>query len=339
MMASEHYVIIGNGPAANQAAITIKERAHNIRLTMIGREQEGYYRPDLIPGFVAGKIKEEDLYVHPTSFYSEMGVKLRLGQEVVNVDFQNRLVRLDHKELIQFDGLIIATGGKPRIPEPLHSYKECLLTLKTIADAKKWKEVLAEIDTILIIGGDLTSLSFTNMLLSMGKRIRFVVDGDCFWPLRFTNSICEDVVSRLEKRGIKVLESTKVKSLTRLSETCVEVETETSTEKVGVVGAFFGIVPEVSFLAGSGLHIERGILVDEYLRTPFRGVYAAGDCAQVYHPKLHDYWVSIGFQNAKNLGEVAAQNLLGAQVKAEAAPESIFKVEGISVNTSWWTEF
>jgi len=99
------------------------------------------------------------------------------------------------------------------------------------------------------------------------------------------------------------------------------------------------LIPDVKFLVHSGLPIERGILVDEYLQTPVEGVYAAGDCAQVYHPELRDYWVSVGFGNAKNLGRVAGLNLIGGRIQAEAAPESIFQLEGISVNTSWWTEF
>ena len=79
--------------------------------------------------------------------------------------------------------------------------------------------------------------------------------------------------------------------------------------------------------------------MDEYLKTRFDGVYAAGDCAQVYHPGLRDYWVSIGYSNAENLGRVAALNLVGGKVEARAASESIFHVEGIVVNTSWWSEF
>jgi hypothetical protein len=59
----------------------------------------------------------------------------------------------------------------------------------------------------------------------------------------------------------------------------------------------------------------------------------------VYHPELRDYWVSVGFGNAKNLGRVAGLNLIGGRIQAEAAPESIFQLDGISINTSWWTEF
>ena len=114
--------------------------------------------------------------------------------------------------------------------------------------------------------------------------------------------------------------------------------TEEGTFRVGLIGAFFGLVPDIRFLARSGLHIDRGILVDEYLRTGFEGVYATGDCAQVYHPEIRDYWVSIGHANAVALGGTAALNLIGEKIRAEPAAENIYDVRGINVNTSWWME-
>jgi NADPH-dependent 2,4-dienoyl-CoA reductase/sulfur reductase-like enzyme len=334
-----HYVIVGNGPAANQAAATLRAGTDDARVSMLGREPVGFYRPDLLPGFIAGEIHEEELYVAPSSSYKARGIKLRLGQQVTGVRLTQKEILLDHRECVSFDGLIIAVGGKPRIPEPLEAYRDLMLTLKTLRDARAWREKLAGVDSVLIIGGDMTSLAFTKALLTMGKQVRFVLDSDCFWPVRLTDAIREAVVERLEGRGVEVLRSTKLKSLTRISEDRIAAETDAGSIEAGAVGAFFGLVPDVDFLVGSGLDIERGILVDECLQTPFADVYAAGDCAQVYHPELRDYWVSVGYRNAKNLGEIAALNLLGGKVEAKAAPESIFRVEGIDINTSWWTEF
>ena len=109
--------------------------------------------------------------------------------------------------------------------------------------------------------------------------------------------------------------------------------------QVGIIGAFFGLVPDIRFLAGSGLRIDRGILVDEYLGTGFEGVYAAGDCAQVYHPGIRDYWVSVGYDNAVALGRTAGLNLTGGRNRAGAAKKSILEVQGVKVNTSWWMDF
>jgi NADPH-dependent 2,4-dienoyl-CoA reductase/sulfur reductase-like enzyme len=106
-----------------------------------------------------------------------------------------------------------------------------------------------------------------------------------------------------------------------------------------MVGAFFGLLPDVKFLTQSGLQIERGVLADEYLNTGFEGVYAAGDCAEIYHPEIRDYWVSIGYDNAVNLGRIAALNLVGGKVQVDVEPESIFFVERIRANISWWMEF
>jgi NADPH-dependent 2,4-dienoyl-CoA reductase/sulfur reductase-like enzyme len=338
-MAEEHYVIVGNGPAANQAAVTLREKSSIARITVIGRERTGYYRPDLLPDFIAEKIPEAELLVHAPDFYKRKGIKLRIGQEVKNIDFSQREITLEHKELVRFDGLIISVGARPRIPETLRLFEELMLPLKTLADARAWKEKLARVDSVLIIGGDLTSLSFTKALLSLRKKVSFVIDSDCFWPVRFTPALCEEVTEKLKTRGVKVIPGRKLENMVRISDDLIGVETDAGSLEAGAVGAFFGLIPDVKFLVPSGLHIERGILVNEYLQTPFEDAYAAGDCAQVYHPELRDYWVSVGFANARNLGRVAALNLIGGRIRAQVAPESIFEVEGISVNTSWWAGF
>jgi NADPH-dependent 2,4-dienoyl-CoA reductase/sulfur reductase-like enzyme len=338
-MAKEHTVIIGNGPAANQAAITLRKNSRNHRITLVGRELDPFYRPHKLPDFIAGKIPESDLFVYPLDFYAENGIKLRLGQRVVGVDFTDRWVVLDHNEMIHFTGLIIACGGRPKIPEPLQVFRDLMLTLKTLQDARLWMERLDGVDTVLLLGGDLVSLSVANALVSMGKRVLFILDEECFWPVRFTPEICIEASENLRRKGIEIISGSRVTRVSRNSDGMIEVQTDLQTVKAGIFGVFFGFVPDVRFLTTTGLDIERGILVDEHLRTRFEGVYAAGDCAQVYHPQLRDYWVSIGYENALNLGKTAALNLLGGKLSAVRSPESIFPVDDISINTSWWMEF
>ena len=338
-MTQEHCVIIGNGPAANSAASTLREHDPHTRITVIGQEPVQLYKPHLLPDFIAGKVAEEDLYVGKLEWYKERSIKLRLGQRVVNVDFGTREVLLEHNEVIPFTGLIIACGAKPRVPEPLQIFEDFMLTLKTLEDARVWIQRLAEVDDVLIVGGDLTSLSLTKALLHLDKRVRFVLSDISFWPVPFSPEVREDAAERLTSRGVEVLEGTKVRGLARISENCVEISTDREVVQTGILGAFFGLVPDVKFLARSGLDMERGILVNEYLMTCFDNVFAAGDCAQVYHPEIRDYWVSIGYANAIALGRVAALNLFGCVSSVKVDPGSIFEVAGISVNTSWWTEF
>lgn len=338
-MSEDHFVVIGNGPAGNKAALTLKEKAPEARVTLISREREQDYLPCLLPELIAGKISQDKIWISSRSAYREKGIKLRSGQTVVDVDPSKREVLLDHKEVLRFDGLIIAVGGKPRIPEPLLIFRDLMMTLKTTEDARDWIHRLARVDRVLMIGGDLTSLAVTKALLHLGKEVYFVLNENAFWPLRCNEALFEAVSEKLASKGVKTLPGRQLKGMRQLSEDAVEVRIEDETIEVGLIGAFFGLVPDIRFLARSGLAMDRGLLVDETLNTGFEGIYATGDCAQVYHPEIRDYWVSIGHENAMALGRIAALNLLGARLSAEVATESLYDVDGINVKTSWWLDF
>jgi len=338
-MAHEHFVIVGNGPAGNQAARTLREEAPKARITVISRDRGSAYRPHLLPSLIAGRMEEPHLYQCPIESYKEAGIKLRCGQEVVGLDSGKRELTLDHKEIIPFDGLVIAVGGTPRIPEPLWVFKDLMLTLKTLEDAQIWVEKLRRADSVLMIGGDLTSLSMTRTLLELGKKVHFLLNEDAFWPLRCDEALFSDVSQRLRDKGVEVFEHRKLEGMKIEKDNTIRVVVGDMEIRVGLVGAFFGLVPDIRFLARSDLATDRGVLVDETLGTGFDGIYATGDCAQIYHPEIRDYWVSIGHDNAVALGRIAALNLLGGHFKTEVAPESIFDARGIRVNTSWWMEF
>ncbi len=338
-MNQPHFVVIGNGPAGNQAALTLREQAPEARITLISRHEGGSYRPHLLPHLVSGKIMEEAVVVFSPSSYKEKHIKIRNSQEVVKLDLEKREITLDHKEVIPFQGLIIAAGSRPRIPEHLAVFEDLMLTLKTIKDAGIWIDKLKNTESVLIMGGDLTSLAFAKALLNMGKEVFFSLNEEAFWPLRFNANMADEVTEKLLKKGVKVLKDSHLKAMSRLSDGKVQVRFEDHEISVGLIGAFFGLVPDIHFAVRSGLKIDRGILVDEYLCTGFEGVYATGDCAQIYHPELRDYWISIGHDNAVNLGRIAARNLAGGHVKTTTDRECIFDVQGVNVNTSWWTEF
>ncbi len=338
-MSQEHYVIVGNGVTANAAADVLRERDPEARITMISDEFHLFYHRFKLPAFLLGEASESSLCVHPVSYYRERNIRLRLGQEVVRVELDRKILYLKHMEKVSFTRLLLALGGKPHIPEVHYPYRNRFSTFKTLDDARLLRSHLESIRSIVIAGGDLVSMRFATSLAKTGRRVTMILASEAFWPLELTDTIREDCIRSLTAKGIDVVDSDRIIGVDSSDEQNFEVRTDKGlTLACQYVGAFFGWKPQVDFLLRSGLDIDRGILVDEYLRTNFDTVFAAGDCAQVYNPLIRNYWVSIGWPNAERLGRVAGENMAGGALEAGLAPQSALEVEGIQACTSWWRE-
>jgi NAD(P)H-nitrite reductase large subunit len=339
-MKNDHHVIIGNGACGNRAADILRKNDSESKITIISDEFFPYYYRHRLVEYVMGAIPREKLIIRPVEFYKDNRIRLRLGQRVIKIDILNRILYLNHMEKVHYTRLLLCTGSKPRIPEIHYQYRDHFTVLKDLSHAELFRNRLKSVEDIVMVGGDLVSLRMATALLAAGLKLTFIIDQEAFWPLEVTPSVQKELVEILEKKGAHVLCDDMINGSERLKSGRYLVSTQKGKSvECDLIGAFFGLIPDVDFLLGSGLDIDRGILVDEYLKTQFESVYAAGDCAQVYNPELKNYWVSIGWPNALKLGEVAALNMLGTIQKSGLPPVNILNCEGICVNTSWWRDF
>jgi 3-phenylpropionate/trans-cinnamate dioxygenase ferredoxin reductase component len=335
----EHYVIIGNGATGNNAAAALRQGDKNGRITLISNECFPFYYRHKLCDFMVGNLKEEDLVVKSAASYKEKKIRLRLGQEVAKIDFHSKTVFLKHMEKIHFSKLLLATGGKPRVPETYYSCQHHFTFLKTLADAKRLKRLLPKIQRVLIIGGDLISIKVAKALQKLGKEILFMTDQNSFWPLTLNTTQQAEFRDTLATMGIQVITDDTLKSVVKEDEHTFAITTKQGKLlQTELIGSFFGQVPDVDVLLGSGLNLERGIIVNEFLETNIADVYAAGDCAQVYNPGIKNYWVSIGWHNAKRLGTLAGENMLANHGSTDLPKKDLFSFEGIKVSTNWWKE-
>jgi len=335
-----HYVIIGNGIAANRAAEILRKNDADAKITLISREFFVFYFRHKLPLFVTGGISEDSLPVHPPEHYKKRNIRLRLGQTVQKVDLKKKILYLKHMEIVHYDRLLICSGGTPHVPEIYYQYRPYFTRLKRLATAREIRRRLPAVRKMVIVGGDLISVRLAAALIQSGREVTFVLDDYAFWPIDAVPEIRESLEHTLDKMGAEVVSGDPLARVEQVSGgTPPEYRVETRSGRklpAHMVGAFFGFKPDVDFLIRSGLDIDRGILVNDHLQTAHKDVYAAGDCAQVYAPQLKNYWVSVGWKNAMLLGEVAAHNMVGRGEAARKPPMEVFEISDVQLKTPWW---
>lgn len=334
----DHYIIIGNGPAGNSAAEVLRMHDDQARVSIISDEGFPYYYRHMLCEFISGKKKEDALKVKPASDYKEKNIRMRLGQRVERIEPETKTLYLKHMEKVKFTRLILATGASPHVVPSLSRFEKHFSFMSKYSDALKVKPLLSPARKVAILGGDLVSLKFAKMLSAMKKEVTFFLYKDCFYPFELTADMASAIEKHFSGKKIKTFADifpSRIESKGK----AFEIETENGENlTVDIIFCFMGMRPNINFIQGSGIDTERGVLVDEHLKTNVSDIYACGDCAQIYNPELKNYWISVGWENAGIQGETAALNLLGESKVIKPSQKKILDVEGLKVNTSWWKE-
>src|SRR3989339_712181 len=335
----DHYVIIGNGPAGNHAAATLRNRDKEAEITIISDECAPFYYKPRLTGYIANEIDEHRLLVNSLETYKQKDIGLRLGRKIVKIDPGSKQVFCAHMEVIPYSKLIIASGSTARLLPSMKAYAEHLKFITSYADVMAYKDRIQAAKSFFLFGGDLVGFKFLKMLNSMGKNITLMVHANAFWPFTLNDDMLDSVFTSLSKYDVSILVKDDISTIEK-NTNGYTVKTLRGLEKtVDMVFSFNGLIPNIDFVQGSGINTDHGILVNEYLKTNVDDIYACGSCAQIYNPFLKTHTTSIGWANAAVQGETAAFNLLGDQHIIEYAGRKYFDLEGVKFKTTWWEDF
>ena len=277
-----NYVIVGNSVAAVGAIRAIRERDQQGNITVISREKHNIYGRPLISYLLGGLINEKRMAYLPNDFYSQNRINLLLESEVTAVDTTAKKVKLAGGDAIPYDKLLLATGGDPFIP-PIEgmSDKDRIFTFTTWEDAAKLKGIAPDINRAVVIGGGLIGLKAAEGLNLLDKPVTVVELADRVLSSAFDRPAGKIVARKMRANGIDVI----------TEDTVVRIEGDGAeisgvTLKSGdfipcdTVVVAIGVCPAATFLKGSDIEVNRGIVVDASMQTSSRDVYAAGDVAE-----------------------------------------------------------
>ncbi len=146
-------VIVGGGLAGGNAALELGRLAHDAHVTLIGSEAHlPYQRPPLSKGFLRGTEPFDDALVAPRTEYERLGIDLMLGRKVVRLDPDSRRVRLEGDEVLAYDRLLIATGGRKRQMRFPGADRDGVFDLRTVEDSERIKAAARAGRRVVVIG-------------------------------------------------------------------------------------------------------------------------------------------------------------------------------------------
>jgi NAD(P)H-nitrite reductase large subunit len=312
------YLIIGNSVAAIAAVEAIREKDGKSDITLISDEPQFMYSRPLISYLLAGNVKVEQMYYREKNFYEKNKVKAVLGRKVTNVDVANRKVVLEDGEEFIFEKLLIATGGKPIVPKTKGSDLNGVFTFTKWDDVEKIKKFLlgTEVKRAVIVGGGLIGLKAAEGLTALGIKITIVELSDRIMSSTFDSTTSEMIKKILEKRGIEVVTKNTADEMiangSKVGGIVLRDGTRISCEMVVFA---IGVSPNIEMVKNSGINVNRGIHVDEYMRTNFPDIYAAGDVVEAYDLVMRENRPIAIWPIASIQGAVAGHNMAGGTKK------------------------
>jgi NADPH-dependent 2,4-dienoyl-CoA reductase/sulfur reductase-like enzyme len=320
-----HYVIVGNGVCGMEAALALRRRDAEARISLVSDEHDHFYsRPALMYVF-AGQMSLRDTEPYDRGLYERLRFE-RVPKRVTSLDTQAKTLRFEEGSTLGYDRLLLAVGSRAR-PAPWPGASgpglHCFVTL---GDLERLDREARPGGRAVVVGGGLIGVEVAEILLARGLKVTFVIRENWYFPLALDEREAAMVAEHLQSHGVDVRLGVNVAAVGRGADGAVSaVRLEAAPRSAAGAGSpalaevpcdllvcAIGVVPNTGFLGESGLRLSKGgaIEVDEALRASAADVWAAGDCANVTWAdgsrRPEQLWYT-----ARDQGRVAAASMLG----------------------------
>lgn len=315
-------IVIGGVAAGMSAAAKAKRENKEAKIVVYEKGAFLSYSGCGMPYYVGGVTdKWENLIVRTPQKFIEAGIEPYLRHEVVEVHPVKKevVVRdIDANRLFTdtYDKLLIATGASAIWPSIAGIELGNILPFKELSHSIKLREVMQkpEIQRVIIVGGGYVGVEIAENLRKIGKEVRIIEMSEQLLT-SFDREISQKALQEIMNKGVDVHLQEKVEAF--LGADKVEhVKTDKATYLADFVVMAIGIHPNTTFLKDSGIELsgENGaVIIDQQMCTNLTDIYAAGDCAQVYHKqKQANVYLPLG-TTANKTGKLAGVNLTGGK--------------------------
>ncbi len=274
-------VVIGNGMAGARAAEEILSRQRDtVEVVIFGDEPYGNYNRILLSNVLTGSQDAKSIFLNPLSWYVENDVTLHAGVRVTAIDRENRRVCGTNGVSETYDTLLFATGSRPFVPPVEGVDKGGVFVFRTIDDCAHIADWAKNCETAVVLGGGLLGLEAARGLLTHGVDVTVLEAAPYLMPQQLDVEGGKILAQTMEAMGVRVLTSAKSVKVVGSSDVEGVLLADGTTLQCDMLVISCGIRANLELARESGLQTERGILVDDQMRTADPNVFAVGECVQ-----------------------------------------------------------
>ena len=309
------YVIVGASLAGATAALTLREEDSKASVTLIGAEREPpYERPPLSKAYLRGEVSFDKALVRPAAFYAEHGIETTFGTRATRIDPSARFVELEDRRRVPFDVLLIATGGRNRRISIPGSELEGIYGLRSVEDADRIKAEMTPGRRVVVVGMGFIGSEVAASLRQKGLDVVAIEPAKTPLFRVLGEAVGQSIADLHRAHGVRTIFEDTVAAFEGTQRVARVITKGGLRLECDFVVVGIGIVPVVDIVEGTGVHVDNGVVVDQYCQTNVAGIYAAGDVANHYHPVFERQIRVEHWHNAIKQGAAAARNMLGRAV-------------------------
>lgn len=321
MQETKPFVIVGAGQCGLKAVETLRQSGYEGDIVLIGDEsQPPYQRPPLSKAFLKGDLAEDRLYLKADDFYQIHNVTTKFGVRALELNTDQKSLRLSDSSHLEYEKLLISTGTRARKIPLKGAELKGVFTLRTIDDVNALSAALKPDSKIGIIGAGYIGLEVAASLRLRGHAVTVIEAA----PRVLARVMPPEMSVFFEKlhtdHGVDIRTNIGTKGIVGDGVVEAIVLADDSRIDCDIVLLAVGAEPVVELAKEAGLDIENGIAVDQSAKTSNDDVFAAGDCASFFSPRYARSIRLESVQNAIDQGKIAAQAMLGQDVSYNPLP-------------------
>ena len=296
-------VIVGSGLAGVTLAEELRKKKPEDSITLITHEKRGYYsRPMLSHGFARDDI-EQKIILKTFEALTALGIEVFPETNATQIQSREKKVHVvsqDVAKILEYDRLILALGSEAQVPPPLKTARDLfhvINDLEDLIDLRSFRQDHINRNKThphwAIIGGGLIGCEVASDLAKAGDQVTLFHAMDRLMERQLVASDSDLLLKVLKEQSIHVQLSAQVQGLSRAGKGMTVHLPEKDQPNFDGILVATGFKPRTQLAQESGLAVNRGILVDEYLKTMDPAIFAIGDAAELPDGRLFPYVMPI----------------------------------------------